>query len=136
MKLVISSQMLGELQKAAKEASPEECCGLLFGDDMQVSDYQLTDNVALNPERHFEIDPAALIAAERAARGDGPEILGYFHSHPTGNIDPSKTDAQSAAPDGRIWLILNGKDAATWRARHDGQIFDRFDPISLECEGA
>lgn len=136
MKLVISSQILGELQKAAAAASPKECCGLLFGENLRVSDYRKADNVADKPERHFEIDPAVLIAAERAARYDGPSILGYFHSHPTGNIEPSRTDAKSAAPDGRIWLILSGSKASAWRAVPDGKVFDRFDPISLECKGA
>lgn len=133
MKLIISSQILGELQKAAKNAAPEECCGLLFGENAVISNYQLATNVAGAPERHFEIDPAVLISAERNMREGGSSILGYFHSHPSSNINPSKTDAQSAAPDGRIWLILDGKDAAAWRAGHGGQIFDRFDPISLEC---
>lgn len=136
MKLVISSQMLSELQKAAQDAAPEECCGLLFGTNGGVSGYELTANVAQSPERHFEIDPTSLISAERVMRESGPAILGYFHSHPTGDINPSETDAKSAAPDDRIWLILNGKDSAAWRAVHDGQIFDRFDPISLESTNA
>jgi len=136
MKLVISSTILREMQKAALNASPEECCGLLFGDDGNVSSHELTENVASNPKRHFEIDPSALISAERLARTGGPPILGYFHSHPTSDINPSKTDAESAAPDGRIWLIVNGSKALAWRAVTEGQIFGRFDPISLECEGA
>ncbi len=121
---------------AAIVASPKECCGLLLGQNLRVSNYLKANNVADNPERHFEIDPAVLIAAERAARCDGPDILGYFHSHPTGNTEPSTTDAKNAAPDGRIWLILNGSEASAWRAVEDGEIFDRFEPISLECKDA
>ncbi|MEP2988877.1 MAG: M67 family metallopeptidase [Parasphingorhabdus sp.] len=128
--------MLEELQKAAKDAAPEECCGLLFGDDGRVSDYELTTNIAHAPEQHFEIDPVSLISAEREMRGKGPAILGYFHSHPTGDVNPSETDAKSAAPDDRIWLILNGNDSVAWRAVQDGQIFGRFDPILLECINA
>lgn len=135
MKLVISRKMLDELQAAALEAEPEECCGLLFGEGGQVSGYEPAENVAENPDRHFEIDPSALIAAERAARDGKLAILGYFHSHPTGNVEPSQTDANSAAPDGRIWLILDGKEASAWCATSNGEIFGRFDPISLECEG-
>ncbi len=132
MKLVIASEMLRELQLAAVEAMPKECCGLLFGDDGCVSGYELAVNVAENPEMHFEIDPSALIAAERAVRDGEPAILGYFHSHPAGEVSPSITDAESAAPDGRIWLILNGSDAMAWHTGPEGQIFGRFNPISLE----
>lgn len=63
-------------------------------------------NVAPDPLRHFEIDPAALIAAHRASRAGGLAVLGYFHSHPNGLARPSATDARTAAGDGRIWAIV------------------------------
>lgn len=69
-------------------------------------------NVAPDPLRHFEIDPAALIAAHRASRAGGLAVLGYFHSHPNGLARPSATDARTAAGDGRIWAIVALTDAA------------------------
>lgn len=98
--------------------------------------YRAARNVAGDPLRHFEIDPATLIAAERDARDGGDPILGYYHSHPAGTIKPSLTDADSAAPDGRLWLILNGQDAAAWHATKNGEIYGRFDAIILDCFGA
>jgi len=74
-----------------------------------------------------------LIAAERAMREGGPKIIGYYHSHPSGAVRPSKTDAACAAPDDRLWLILNGEDAAAWKAKVDGEIYGRFTPITLDC---
>lgn len=127
---------MDELQQAALDACPNECCGLLFGRKDRISGYELTANVADLPARQFEIDPAALIAAERNSRQGIEPILGYFHSHPSGEVQPSQTDAEKAAPDGRHWLIVNGKDAAVWRAVPNGEIFGRFDPISLECTRA
>ena len=128
--------MLAELQQLALAAVPEEICGILFGCDGDVSGYQLAPNVADDPRWHFEIDPAILIAAERDQRRGGTPILGYFHSHPAGTVTPSITDAQSAAPDGRVWIILNGQDAAAWYSTTSGEIYGRFVAMKLDCSGA
>jgi proteasome lid subunit RPN8/RPN11 len=128
--------MLAELQLFSRDAAPEEICGILFGRDGRVSGYRAAQNVADDPCRHFEIDPAILIAAERDQRGAGEPILGYYHSHPAGTVTPSRTDAESAAPDGKVWLILNGEDAAAWHSANLGQIYGRFDAMKLDCSGA
>lgn len=136
MQLFISSAMLAELQQLALAAVPQEICGILLGRDGRVDSYRAAQNVADNPLRHFEIDPAILIAAERGQRDGGELILGYYHSHPGGTVDPSQTDADSAAPDGRLWLILNGQDAAAWHAIENGEVYGRFRAILLDCPGA
>ena len=133
MKLVISSTIMEELQALAMQNAPHEICGIMFGDSKRVDDTQICENVAADPERHFEINPRELIAAEREMRAGGRKIIGYFHSHPSGKVEPSRTDAASAAADGRIWLILNGKKAAAWVSVKRGEIFNRFDPIRMEC---
>lgn len=133
MKLIISSKIIEELQEIVRRDAPLEICGLLLGKNYQVAEARQVRNVAENPERHFEIDPSALINAERTMREGGAEIIGYFHSHPSGNIEPSVTDAQSASPDNRIWVILNGEQVAAWQATTSGQIFDRFNPMKLDC---
>lgn len=77
---------------------------------------QPATNVAANPARHFELDPATLFAAHKAARAGGPAILGHYHSHPSGRPEPSATDAASATPDGHLWLIIGGDEARLWIA--------------------
>ena len=71
-------------------------------------------NVATDPSQHFEIDAAVLIATEKQARQGGPSILGYFHSHPNGLTRPSKQDADGAADDGRVWLIIADGGISAW----------------------
>lgn len=122
-----------ELQEAARSAGPQEICGLLLGENHDVAVIRFTRNVASDPLRHFEIDPVDLIAAEKDMRAGGMPIIGYFHSHPEGPVKPSPVDAGSAAPDDRIWLIINGQDAAAWKAVRNGSVYDRFDPIQLDC---
>ncbi len=102
------------------EASATEICGLLLGTAERVEAMTATRNVAQDPARHFEVDPAALFAALRATRRGGPAILGHYHSHPRGSPDPSMTDAAQAAADGRLWLIVGGGTARLWRAVAQG----------------
>ena len=106
MEVRISSDQRQQLLDWAAEAAPEECCGLLFGENGVIAGMELVANVAADPTQTFEIDPKSLIAAEKSARGGERPIAGYFHSHPGGDCSPSATDAAQAAPDGRIWLII------------------------------
>ena len=54
------------------------------------------------------------------ARAGGPEVIGYFHSHPTGDPVPSMTDCASASGDGRIWAIIADKDVRFWMDGEQG----------------
>ncbi|MFY7836920.1 MAG: Mov34/MPN/PAD-1 family protein [Novosphingobium sp.] len=111
---------------AAHRAAPYEACGILLGTAAHIRTAAPTANVAADPTRHFEIDPAALVATHRAARdGSGPQVIGYFHSHPNGLARPSATDQTSAARDGRVWAIVANDAITCWRDGADG-----FEPLS------
>jgi desampylase len=114
MGLKLSRQQRQQLLDWADEAGELECCGLLLGRGGEVERVERAANVATDPERHFEIDPAALIGAEKQARQGGPAILGYFHSHPNGLAGPSTNDAASASLDGRYWLIIANGEITSW----------------------
>jgi proteasome lid subunit RPN8/RPN11 len=93
-----------------------EVCGLLFGSDDAIEDAVPARNVAGDPARTFEVDPAALIGAYRAQRQGGPRLIGHYHSHPNGSATPSLRDGAAAEP-GSLWLIIGGGVARLWRAR-------------------
>lgn len=135
MALHLSRKQHQQLLDWAQEAGFEECCGLLLGDGNGVSELRLTQNVAKNPLSHFEIDPAALILAEREARQGGLTILGYFHSHPNGLERPSEHDAKDAPADGRCWLIVAKGRMTAWRALADVPGELGFQPAELIVEG-
>ncbi len=125
-KLTIAPDAHATMVVAAAAAHPLEACGILLGTGSHVVCVQVTANVASDPARHFEIDPAALIAAHRAMRdGTGPQIMGYFHSHPNGLARPSATDAKTAAHDGRVWIIVAGDTTTCWCDGPNG-----FEPLS------
>lgn len=112
-------------------SSADEVCGLLLGDGARVTAVQPCANVSDAPARRFELDPAALVAAWRAARNGGPRVIGHYHSHPTGDPRPSATDAAEAAADGAIWIIVGAGEMAAWRAVEGGAVHGRFDPVAL-----
>lgn len=114
MGLKLSRRWRQVLLDWADEAGNTECCGLLLGHNDVVERAELTSNVADHPADRFEIDPAALIAAEKSARQGGAQILGYFHSHPNGVAAPSNCDALLAVADGRRWLIIAGDTITSW----------------------
>ena len=96
---------------------------------------QWAANVAADPSRNFEIDPAALIAVHKDARADGMPLLGYFHSHPNGLARPSASDIAQAAPDGLIWLIIAGGAVTAWQPIAIGAHVTGFTPVPLIVEG-
>jgi proteasome lid subunit RPN8/RPN11 len=119
------------ISRAAAAASGAlEACGLLLGTGERIETATIAANVAADPARRFEIDPAHLLAAHRAARGGGASIIGYWHSHPSGLVGPSATDAAMADPDGRVWAIVAGGAIRCFRAGPHGALHGRFDPIA------
>jgi desampylase len=125
MGIRLARPVLERMLAEAERAAPEECCGILLGRDGVIEEARPTANVALAPRNSFEIDPQALVDAHRAARDGGPQILGYYHSHPVGPAKPSATDRALAAHDGAVWAITGAAGVTFWRDGEAG-----FDALS------
>lgn len=102
------------MQSAAQQAYPDEACGILLGEGGRITAFQSAPNVHPSPRTHFEIDPQTLINAHKQARTGGPQVIGYFHSHPKGEAIPSKTDRAMSAGDGAVWAIAAGGEVRFW----------------------
>jgi desampylase len=135
MGLYLSRTHHAQLLEWAQHAAPQECCGLLLGTDGLVSAVVSANNVAADPHLHFEIDPGALITAHKQARAGGPGIIGYFHSHPNGRERPSFNDMESAAPDGRYWLIIANGEISAWLPVVQTGAETGFRPVALTVQG-
>jgi proteasome lid subunit RPN8/RPN11 len=128
--VLITSEAFLAIHAAAAAAHPREACGILLGEGTSITEAIPTNNVHPTPHTHFEIDPQALIDAHRAARAGGPQVLGYFHSHPIGAAEPSATDRASASGDGRVWAILAGDAVTFWKDGEQG-----FTALSFTIHG-
>ena len=127
--LRVSEAVIRTILADAERASPDECCGILFGHGEAVDHAMPATNVAPAVRRYFEIDPQTLVDAHRAARGGGPAVVGYYHSHPGGAAAPSATDQAMATGDRRIWAIAGVDGVTFWRDEERG-----FVPLSYVVE--
>ena len=125
MRIELTSGAMATLRKEAALAHPAECCGLLLGQGGRIEVAVPAANVHSDPLQHFEIDPKVLIDRHKQAREGGPQVLGYYHSHPNGRAEPSAEDIVMAERAGRIWAIIAAGDVLFWRDGPTG-----FEPLS------
>lgn len=115
MQVMIASDVIAALLAAAAETPDREICGLLYGRPDRIEAAERAPNIADDPTRAFEIEPAALFMAIRLERQGGPRLIGHYHSHPDGSAEPSPRDMAGAEP-GRLWLIIGGGVGRLWLA--------------------
>jgi proteasome lid subunit RPN8/RPN11 len=134
MTVTISRAILNTILVRAAAATGSEICGLLLGEGDRIREAREAMNISTEPERRFELDPVTLLTAHKEARAGGPAVLGHYHSHPGGSVEPSACDAEMAQPDGALWLICapDGR-YALWRAGTEG-LHGRFSDVELLVE--
>lgn len=113
----VASSALDQIAALAQASPEREICGLLLGGDGAVANIAPTPNVASDPAKGFAICPRAHARAQRESRIAGLAIVGCYHSHPSGGVEPSGVDLLAAQDNGFIWIIAapDGRIAA-WRA--------------------
>ena len=101
-----------------RRAYPREGCGILLGRDGETREVTMAwpCRNAYDGERkdRFQLDPLEQLAAERYARGEGLDVLGFFHSHPDEESYFSKTDLENSWPwySNIVVSVRNGAYAA------------------------
>lgn len=99
----------------AKAELPNECCGVLAGvrdgDTLRVEAQFPLVNEAGSPVEYLS-EPRSMFAAVKAMRERGLEIVAIYHSHPTTEPVPSKTDlARNYSPEVVNFIIsLSGPE--------------------------
>jgi [CysO sulfur-carrier protein]-S-L-cysteine hydrolase len=99
-RLVLPTQLRDEMFAQAQAELPNECCGQLAGsvdaDGLArvVKRYPLL-NTAASPIKYLADGPD-LFTAARDMRERGIDLLAIYHSHPTSNPVPSKTDMEQS----------------------------------------
>ena len=146
--ITLSEQARREIEQHAATSYPHECVGLLIGQfeagKKQVAAIYRTKNtwsaeVGLTNAEHehslrdrFYLDPRDYMQADRAARAQGLDIVGCYHSHPDHPAIPSERDRVGAQGVGGgssfSFLIQSVRDGAAaeltaWLLSQDG---DRF----------
>ncbi len=135
--LWISGHLAEKIRAHGVETYPHECCGALLGRDSKA----VLDNGILTPMREilqlfplvnrrddsprnrFSVTPEDVLAAEKAAREQGLEVVGWYHSHPDHPARPSEYDRDHAWPwySYIIVSVQNGapQNMTSWRLNDD-----------------
>lgn len=137
--LRLSQTQAAQLAALGEAAFPREACALLVGDrDLRVTEIVPAANIATDPEREFELDPAVHIAVLRRLREEAGtnSVIGHWHSHPNGRDEPSAKDAAMVSDPGLVWLITAVHDGRAmppraFRAVPQGKGFG-FTPLTIE----
>ncbi len=87
----------------AERTYPNECCGAMLGringDSKTVTEAVPLENAFKGEQgERYELRPEDLLAADKAARDRGLDLIGIFHSHPDCDAYFSQTDLKNSCP--------------------------------------
>jgi proteasome lid subunit RPN8/RPN11 len=107
----IRREILASLLDQARREPNVECSGLAGGREGAITRAFPAPN-ALASATAYEIAPEDLFRLMREIRAAGLELLGIYHSHPTGENKPSARDIERAYyPDAAYFILSPRKDA-------------------------
>lgn len=102
--LELERRYADEIVAHALEEDPNECCGILAGQDGRVTRLYRMTNTEHSPYR-YSMDPKELLKVNQEIDDSRWELLSIYHSHTHTEAYPSATDVRLATwPDGTsIW---------------------------------
>src|SRR5262249_8896906 len=94
--LIMPSELCRQMFSHAKAAQPQEAVGLLGGTpDGRARCVLQLPNLATS-DKQFIADPFAQFCALQRLKSEQLELLGIYHSHPGGGVEPSREDLNHA----------------------------------------
>ena len=136
--LKISSELADKIRSHGAQTYPHECCGALLGRDAEVGDrrvyreihalHPLVNRRDDSPNNRFSVTSQDVLDAEKAARQQGLEVVGWYHSHPDHPARPSQYDRDHAWP-WYSYIIVSVADRipeelTSWRLADDRTEFE------------
>jgi proteasome lid subunit RPN8/RPN11 len=143
--LHVTASALERVREHAREAYPAECCGALLGRARRagvpaavVRAVALHNECAGRRERRYLIGGPSVLEIERDAARDGLAVVGFYHSHPDQEPEPSALDRAQAWPTCAYLIVgVAGGEAGpvrAWCLRDDRSRLDEEDVVVLEEE--
>ena len=128
----VSRQIHDELLAHAQEDAPNECCGLIGGNDGVAKTVYRARNAEASPLR-YNLDPQDQFRIMTEMDDKGEELSGIYHSHTASPAYPSQTDINLAAYPGVLYLIVSladGEEPLRGYRIEDGTV----DEVELQVE--
>jgi proteasome lid subunit RPN8/RPN11 len=134
--LRLSKEIAERIRKHGVETYPHECCGALLGRDSNAASqgeqtpprdvldlFPLVNRRDDSPRNRFSVTSEDVLAAEKAGRLLGIDVVGWYHSHPDHPAEPSQYDRDHAWPwySYIIVSVANGQPQrmTSWRLNDD-----------------
>jgi len=119
----------------AESTYPNECCGAMLGRHLDGSKVvmeavPLANSFAGSQGDRYQIRPEDLLAADRAARDRGLDVIGIFHSHPDCDAYFSETDLKNSCP----WYSFVVISVQSGRFHHANSFLPDIDQTRAETE--
>ena len=93
--LSLPQTFIDEMIAHAIEDAPDECCGIIAGQDRRAVKLFRAQNSEASPYR-YNVDPQELFRIHRECDENGWEFLAIYHSHTASEAYPSATDVRLA----------------------------------------
>jgi proteasome lid subunit RPN8/RPN11 len=135
--LAISTELVDKIRAHGVETYPHECCGALLGRESGFAGagevkqptrevlglFALVNRRDDSPRNRFSVTPEDVILADKTARQQGLDVIGWYHSHPDHPARPSQYDQDHAWPwYSYVIVSVHGgvaKDMTSWRLKDD-----------------
>ena len=120
----ISREIYEELLAHAREEAPNECCGLIGGENGAAATVYRARNSEASPLR-YNLDPQDQFRIMTEIEEKGEELSAIYHSHTASPAYPSQTDINLASYPDTLYLIVSlaagEKDLRAFRIE-DGEV--------------
>jgi len=137
--LSISKELAERIRAHGAETYPHECCGALLGRDDEAREilglFPLINRRDDSPQNRFSVTAQDVLDAEKFARQQELDVVGWYHSHPDHPARPSAYDRDHAWPwySYIIVSVAQGQpqDMTSWRLNDDRQ---QFSPEGIQIQ--
>jgi proteasome lid subunit RPN8/RPN11 len=142
----LNEKHIAEIKSHGESTYPNECGGMLIGRFEDggakaiVETFPLENSSEENQRNRVLLLPKDVLRAEKYARENKLDVIGYYHSHPDDRAVPSQYDLDHALP---VWSyiivsVLEGKavDVRSWEMENDRSKFneEEFEEVRTVTE--
>ncbi len=107
--LTLPKKFIDEMIAHAREEAPDECCGIIAGQDGRAVKLFRARNSEASPYR-YNVDSQDLFRIYRDCDGNGWEFLAIYHSHTASEAYPSPTDVRLASWPDAYYVLVSLQD--------------------------
>jgi len=109
--LTLQKKFIEEMVAHARQEAPNECCGIIAGQDGRAVKLFRGRNAEASPYR-YSVEPKDLLRIYRECEEGGWDFLAIYHSHTASAAYPSPTDVRLAFWPEAYYVLVSLQDAA------------------------